>query len=414
MNSLSRSLSLALLMLAIFLSTALAMQWWLRRESTRLQHETASAKQQQLAALLNLLPPAPEKWDPGFQERLGDALGGQAWLARTGPAGEKPAAPPDAAIVECPLPGHPEFTVRLTFTPLAAQRQTALQARILAATVLCAVFLLTLSVLLGLTRREPAEGHTRTPWRQASAEMGGMEHLARISVERGHELQRESGARQRAEEDLDLSRSLLNRSQEERARLGRDLHDNICQTLYAVSLTLESVRKKISATPEVWQRLDQSIAELRRLNQEVRSYLRELEPHEIHRQSFTEAVQQMLNVLPGGGELAITQQFDEEAVALIRPVQAVEVVSILREAVSNAARHGHARHITLRAECDKSTIAVAVQDDGTGLEGSARAPGHGLANMRARAAALGGTLRVESATGKGTRVLLLLPVVSAT
>jgi len=102
-------------------------------------------------------------------------------------------------------------------------------------------------------------------------------------------------------------------------------------------------------------------------------------------------------------------------VALIKPQQTAEIVNILREAISNAARHGHARHITIRAEQDENVIALAVQDDGTGFIETAQqiSPGHGLGNMQARATALGGTLKVESSTGKGTRVVLLLPVASA-
>jgi signal transduction histidine kinase len=416
MNSLSRSFSLALLMLAIFLGIALTMQWWLRRESMRLQRDAVATKLVQLNQLLSLAPRDPEKWDQAFEEKLGQALGGRVSLADSTRSESGTAGKSVGIFVETPLPGHPDRAVRLVIDPIAAQRLTALQNRVLAVTVLSAAFLLTLSVLLGASRRDSTENQTRTPWRQASAEMGGLERLARISEERGHELQRESGARQRAEEDLQTNRTLLSQSHEERARLGRDLHDNICQTLYAVSLTLESIRKKISATPEVWQRLDQSIVEVRRLNQEVRAYLRFLEPEQIQRQSFTEAVQQMLDILPTGADLAVTRQFDEEAVAMIRPAQAAEVVNILREAVSNATRHGHARHITLRAERDDTTVALAVQDDGTGMsdEKPAKAAGHGLANMRARAEALGATLRIESELGRGTRVLLLLPVTSTT
>jgi len=307
--------------------------------------------------------------------------------------------------------------VRLTYAPLAAQRLTVLHRQVLVTTIIVALLVLLVPVLLNLFRRTDPDTQPQVPWNQAAAEMTGLEHFARITVERGEKLEHESGARRRAEENLEVSRTLLMQSHDERARLGRELHDNICQTLYAVSLTLESVRRKISATPEVWQRLEQSIGELRRLNQEVRAYLSELEPEQIRVQSFTDAVSQMLDILPERSDLKISRLLDEDVVSLIRTHQTVEVVNILREAISNAARHGHARHITIRAEQDENVIALAVQDDGTGFpEGAPLNPlgGHGLGNMQARAAALGGTLKVESSTGKGTRVVLLLPVASAT
>jgi signal transduction histidine kinase len=320
---------------------------------------------------------------------------------------------PGTIFVDHELPGQTGRVARLTFMPLVAQRLGVLQRRVLVVTVIIALLLLILPVLAALAQRDRPEAHTQTPWRNAASDMDGLTHFARISVERGAELARESGARLRAEEDLHVSRSLLSSSQQERARLGRDLHDNICQTLYAVSLTLESVGRKMTAEPEIERRLGQCIDELRRLNQEVRLYLRELEPDQIQRQSFIEALALMLSASPAGPEVTVTRQLDAAAVALISPRQSVEVLNILREAISNAVRHGRARAITVRAEQSDATIALAVQDDGSGFAANEPgADGHGLANMQARAVALGGTLRVDSTPGKGTRVLLLLPVAS--
>ena len=414
MSPLTRSLSLALVLLALFLSLVLTMQWWLQHESLRLGQELAMAKQAQLAEAVEMLPRPPEKWDADFQLKLGRLLGGKIALLNAAGAQSPPAPNPEVVTVEQALKSG-GAVVRLTYAPPAAHRLTVLYRQVLVTTIIVSLLLLLVPVLLNLVRRTEPDTHTQTPWNRAAAEMTGLEHFARITVERGEMLEHESGARLRAEENLKVSSTLLTQSQDERARLGRELHDNICQTLYAVSLTLESVRRKISATPEVWQRLEQSIGELRRLNQEVRSYLSELGPEQIRVQSFTEAVSQMLDILPERSDLKISRLLDEEVVALIRSHQTVEVVNILREAISNAARHGHARHITIRAEQDENVIALAVQDDGTGLpDGVPLNPlGHGLGNMHARAAALGGTLKVESSTGKGTRVVLLLPVASA-
>ena len=414
MSPLSRSLSLALLLLALFLGIVLAMQWWLQHESNRLLQDLTTGKQSQLAQALEMLQRPAEKWDAEFQQNLGRLLGGKVTLLSAAEAKLRPAPSAEFVTVEKELKADGPV-VRFTYAPPAAHRLAVMQRRILVVVIVVALLLLIVPVLLNLIRRNEPDSQTQSPWHRASAEMTGLEHLARITVERGEKLAHESGARRRAEESLQVSSTLLTQSQDERARLGRELHDNICQTLYAVSLTLESVRRKISATPEVWQRLEQSIGELRRLNQEVRSYLSELGPEQIRIQSFTEAVNQMLDILPVSSDLKISRLLDEDVVALIRTNQTVEVVNILREAISNAARHGHARHITIRAEQDDNVIALAVQDDGTGFpEGTSANPhGHGLDNMQARATALGGTLKVESSLGKGTRVVLLLPVASA-
>jgi len=196
-------------------------------------------------------------------------------------------------------------------------------------------------------------------------------------------------------------------------QLGRELHDNICQTLYAVSLALEGLRRKVAGAGDAEERLNQCIKELRRLNHEVRSYLMELEPAAVNCQPFMEALNAMLASHGGAGGPRLLQKLAPDAIALIAPERATEVVNIIREAVSNSLRHGQARTVTVRAIRGDGAVVLAVQDDGAGFEPGAGGPGHGLGNMQARAAALGGTLEVISAPGKGTRVLLTLPVVSA-
>jgi signal transduction histidine kinase len=241
-----------------------------------------------------------------------------------------------------------------------------------------------------------------------------VEHFARISVERSEALQREAGARHRAEEDLQVSRTLLDRSMQKRVQLGRDLHDNICQTLYAVSLSLEGVRRTVadSGAGTAVPRLDRCITELRRLNHEVRSYLKDLEPDAVLQQPFMEAVEAMLAGQSGPEGPKLVQDIHPDAASLITSEQTTEVVSILREAVSNSMRHGRPRTITLQARRGNESVLFAVQDDGAGFDlATAGKQGHGLANMQARAAALGGSVKIVSAPGKGTRVLLSLPFV---
>jgi signal transduction histidine kinase len=416
MQPLTRQLSLAFVLLLVFLTAALTAQTWLAREARRLHGDAITAKRTQFLTALELLPRPPANWDEDFQRDLGALLGASVNLLR----GDQ--APPPAAhganllSFDCPLPGDQGFHARVTFATPAAERLAALQRWTLVAVLLLGLLFLMVSVLLPRPRRSADDGGSRPPWLTARTEMRGLEQMARVSVERGEALARESGARHRAEEDLKLSQTLLDRSRDERVRLGRDLHDNLCQTLYAVSLTLEGLRGSGArggggvAAP----RLDQCIAELRRLNHEVRTYLKELEPMAVHRPPFLEALESMLAAQASPAPVRFVRNLDDEAIARIPPEQSTEVVSILREAISNSLRHSGARTITVHAQRGEGSVMLAVQDDGAGFDpAAAGAQGHGLANMQARAEALGGSLKVVSAPGNGTRVLLALPVISA-
>jgi signal transduction histidine kinase len=412
----TRSLGLALLLLLLFLGAALTLQWWLARETSHLQSAEVVETRSRLVHAVTASGRTPAQWDAGFQAELGVMLGGSVEFFQ----GNLPPNPPPHAgtaltfLQDLPVAG---WRARVSFAPSALLRVQILHTRMLAAIVLLAVLLALVPLLvvaLDARRGLPDAGESGRARNANRGEAVGFENLARISHERTAALALEHGARLRAEEDLQVNRVLLGDSVAERVRLGRELHDNICQTLYAVCLTLESVQKKSALAPEMKQRVDQCMNELRRLNHEVRAYLRELEPGRVSANSFAAAVTGMIGSLPSGDGVSIEPRLDEEAVALIPPYQFAEIMNILREAVSNSLRHGAARHITLRAGRHEQEIALAVHDDGAGFNpaGHPGRGGHGLGNMSARARSLGGQLRIDSAPGKGTRVLLTMPVAS--
>lgn len=414
MNPNTRSIGLAVLLLLLFLGAALSLQWWLVRETRQLQNTAIQEQRSRLGRILAVSGLPPEKWDAYFQRELGAMVGGNVQLYQAG--SPPPALPAVASSLTFTdqVVNAPGWEARVTFAAPALLRSQVMHQRILTVIVLLALLLALvplLIVVLEARRSVAVDATSRTPWAASRAQAVGMEQFARLSNERTAALLEEHGARLRAEEDLQVNRALLGHSVAERVRLGRDLHDNICQTLYAVCLTLESVQKKSALSPEMMQRTDQCLVELRRVNQEVRAYLQDLEPGSVNGQSFAAALAGLIGSLPAEDEARIERRLDPETVGLIPTHQVADIMNILREAVSNSLRHGRARHITLLAGRNDQSIALSVHDDGIGFTSSGNR-GHGLDNMQARAAALGGSLQVESATGKGTRIILNLPVPS--
>jgi signal transduction histidine kinase len=425
MPPLARYLGLALIPLLAFLAVAVAGQAWFERETQRLQADAIAARRAQLEQALAITHRPPETWDEPFQRDLGALLGGAVTLVQESGMGLSPMAegsskltggtpvPRDILAFDYTFPGPAGLHARVTFPAPAANRLIVLHERMFGAVVLLALVLIVVSAVLPFFYRPAREAASPVHLSDLRSEMLGLEHFARISVEHSEALKRETGARHRAEENLQVSRTLLDRSLQARVQLGRDLHDNICQTLYAVSLSLEAVRRTIAGegTDATGARLDQCITELRRLNHEVRCFLKDLEPDAVRREPLTDAIAAMLSSQSQAGGPKLVQDLEPEATDLIAPEQTTEVVSILREAVSNSVRHGRAQNITLQARRGEDCVILAVRDDGQGFDPAAAAgEGHGLANMPARAAAMGGTVKITSAPGKGTRVLLTLPV----
>jgi signal transduction histidine kinase len=410
MNSLSRALLLSAALVIVFLLAAVSLQAWLNRQSRSWRAEAEADLAARLAAGRSLLPEATEEWTDEHLQQLSRALGASVTL---GSGAVEVAA--DANVVRSVKPVAPGTSLVATTSISGPLRAETMQSRAIAAITMLAIVLGAVPFILAIANWRRSERETRPPWQEARAEAAGLERFARLTVERGAALVREQGARQRAEEDLQLSRTLLDRSLEERVRLGRELHDNICQTLYAVTLTLESVRKNMSAPPPFEQRLDQCMAELRRLNQSVRAYLRELEPAGVNATPLHTAIAEAIAAIASPHGVEVDQRLDEEVLRLLPAAHASEIVNVVREAASNAVRHGRARRLTVRAARGDGEVALAVADDGVGFEARSRSiTGHGLSNMEARAVAIGGQLKIDSAPGKGTRVLLTLPIDSRT
>lgn len=273
-------------------------------------------------------------------------------------------------------------------------------------------FLLAGLLLFSLASRSAHPGDAKLPLTAARAEIDALAKLAQSSVAQGTELNRERDVRRRAEEDAQFKQGLLTQSLEEKIRLGHDLHDGIIQSLYAVGLTLESVRGLLRDDPaEADRRIEQCRAALNSSIREARGYITGLTPDNLRKTGFARALETLLSELGASRDASFEIEVDEEAAALLTPDQALEALQIAREAVSNALRHGRASVIVLRLHKGDREICLLVQDNGAGFAASDRRDGgHGLDNMHARAARIGATLRITSQPGEGARVVATVPL----
>src|SRR5205823_12769340 len=92
----------------------------------------------------------------------------------------------------------------------------------------------------------------------------------------------------------------------------------------------------------------------------------------------------------------------------LAPDEQIEVFRIVQEGLANARRHAGARRAEVRITERDGERLVSVVDDGSGFDGAEIAPGQGVKNMRARAASIGGGLRVQSVPGRGTALVVVL------
>jgi signal transduction histidine kinase len=199
---------------------------------------------------------------------------------------------------------------------------------------------------------------------------------------------------------------------EERDRIGRDLHDGIIQSLYAVSLSLEDVPEiMVTAPAEAEGRVDSAIDSLQTSIRELRNFIYGLRPETLNGADVAAGIAVLADQFRYNTLVDVQVDIDAETGSSITPDHGAELLHLVREALSNAARHARARRVdvSFRQEGDLTTLVIA--DDGIGFDASAPAPtGHqGLGNMRARAESIGATMRVESSSGAGTRIIVAVP-----
>jgi len=197
---------------------------------------------------------------------------------------------------------------------------------------------------------------------------------------------------------------------EDRDRIARDLHDLVIQRLYATGMSLEGT-VPMTNRPEIADRIrhavdamDDTIKDIRATIFALQARGRSGEPR--LRADIVALVDEMTESLGFAPALRLGSGLDSRATAELSE----HLLAVLREALSNAARHSGATRVDVVVDTDAAgTLTVLVRDNGSGIpEGETRRSG--LANMRDRAEKLGGSLRLAPAEGGGTELEWRVPV----
>ncbi|MCH8007922.1 MAG: GAF domain-containing sensor histidine kinase [Chloroflexi bacterium] len=199
---------------------------------------------------------------------------------------------------------------------------------------------------------------------------------------------------------------------EERNRLARDLHDSVSQTLFSMTLTAEAALAAIGNDPQAAAAEVANIRDLSRAAlKEMRSLIFELRPADLESDGLVATLEKHVDVMrrTGRGDVHI------EAGAYEPQPMAIEQVlfRIAQESLNNASKHAGASRIDVELAIEDGNVRLTVTDDGDGFDVSdpqIRAHRLGITSMEERADELGGRLRIESAKGKGTRVVLEVPI----
>jgi signal transduction histidine kinase len=199
---------------------------------------------------------------------------------------------------------------------------------------------------------------------------------------------------------------------DERERIGRDLHDGVIQSLYAVSLSLEDVGDLMGEAPaDAAGRVDRAIDAIHEVIRDLRNFIFGLRPELLVRATLTESLRALGDELGLNGIVDMDVVLDPLAALGLTPERQTELLHVAREALSNVARHSGATQASVELRTDSRETILVVADNGRGFELAADRSGRhqGLPNMRRRVERIGGRLFVESSADHGTRIIVRVP-----
>ncbi len=203
-------------------------------------------------------------------------------------------------------------------------------------------------------------------------------------------------ARMQLEHQKKLLETNLQAQEKERMRIASDLHDSLIGKLTVIRM------KSQAGTPtvEIDTMLGEGIAEARRISHDLTPPLLEHTP-------LQELIADLLN--PWGDKLKIDYFSDVRLEGVLPAETKIQLVRIVQELITNIIKHANATEVTVHLRYTQSSIALLVKDNGRGFDTSVLKKGLGLNSLELRMQYLNAKYKVDSAIGKGTTTLLVVP-----
>jgi signal transduction histidine kinase len=246
-------------------------------------------------------------------------------------------------------------------------------------------------------------------------------HRSRAALsDRGEDLEREVRARsselsaayaelQRKEARLrDLSSRTAALEEDERRAIARELHDSAGQALTAIRIHLQLIGESVPEPHPMRQLVAQTVAMTDETLEEIRRAVRMLGPAILDEIGLAKALERYCDDFAERSRADVRCAIDLGAHELSAAVESA-CYRVAQEALTNIAKHAGARRVSVSARAEGGSLVLEVEDDGRGFSEGERGEGHGLTSMRERTELLGGTFRIASERGRGTRLRAELP-----
>lgn len=209
-----------------------------------------------------------------------------------------------------------------------------------------------------------------------------------------------------------LATQVINAQDLERARVARELHDSIAQTLAAASLQVTAALRQADGQHAMTDRLDELKALVASAMEETRTLSHTIHPRVLEDLGLVSALEYLART-HRQEDLLDVQVEAGAGVEEIPTATASVLYRVAQESVRNAVQHAGAHEIRILLDATPDAATLSVIDDGVGFDvgsAEARRPGMGLFSIRERVSLVDGKVEIQSAPGRGTRVTATVPV----
>lgn len=242
------------------------------------------------------------------------------------------------------------------------------------------------------------------------AVVAGANLLARID----RDLRREAveAERAQAERNLELQKQAMDAEMAalaERSRIAREIHDGIAQSIYMLSLNLETCADLAERQPgPLRERLQTLVPLAKQTLLETRHYIYDLKPVLSGQQDLATMAQNQVKEFSTVASIRTNLSVVGQP-RRVEPAIAAGLYRMLQEALANILKHAQASEAQVTLSFKAGTVELEVRDNGVGFNAERPGPGYGLDNLRQRAQELSGSCEIVSTSGEGTRVSVTLP-----
>jgi PAS domain S-box-containing protein len=209
---------------------------------------------------------------------------------------------------------------------------------------------------------------------------------------------------QKIQEQKKITRAIIGAQEQERNRIGQELHDNVNQILVGTKLYLELARKDDLKVKELIKYsiglIQSSINEIRLLSTKNVTPVKDV--------NLKELLQLLVDGLNKSSGIKAELVYDITSQPLDDDLK-LNIYRIVQEQINNIVKHSKAKNAVIQVKPEDGHIRVSITDDGRGFDLNKKRKGIGIANMINRVESFNGKVQIESSAGKGCNVMVLLP-----